>query len=317
MTPLAWLYSSVVGLRNTMFDRELLRARKLAWPVVSIGNISVGGSGKTPFVVMLGELLALRGVWIDVLSRGYRRSTHGVLTVNAQGAAEQYGDEPLLITRRLHCPVIVGEDRFQAGLEAEADFAGAGPNPMHLLDDGFQHRQLHRDFDIVLLNQEDLEDKLLPSGRLREPLSSLKRADVAVVESSFPAERIPKGDFGLWRVERQLEAPEINSPLVAFCGIARPQRFFSDLRRKGIDVREEIVFPDHHRYTEGDVQRLSAAQARFPASRLITTEKDQINLGSYLAALDPIVAKMRMRLADPEAGLKFMFSTIAERRACR
>ena len=125
MMPLGWLYKSVVGLRNAMFDRQLLRARKLAWPVVSVGNISVGGSGKTPFVIMLGQLLAEKGIWIDVLSRGYRRSTQGVLTVNAQGTPDEFGDEPLLIARKLRCPVIVGEDRFEAGLQVEADHAGA------------------------------------------------------------------------------------------------------------------------------------------------------------------------------------------------
>jgi len=316
MMSLGWLYGSVVGLRNTMFDREFLRARKLAWPVVSMGNLSVGGSGKTPFVIMLGELLAARGIWIDVLSRGYRRSTQGVLNVDAQGTPDQFGDEPLLIARKLRCPVIVGEDRFEAGLRAEEDNAGTGANPMHLLDDGFQHRQLHRDFDIVLLNQEDLDDKLLPAGRLRESLSSLKRADAVVVDSGFPGERVPKGDFRLWRVRRELDIPEIKSPVIAFCGIARPQRFFSDLRRQGIDVREEIVFRDHHRYTEADVQRLAAAQARVPESRLVTSEKDAINLGPHLASLDPVVVELRMSLADSDAALKFMLGTIAERRAC-
>ena len=317
MMPLGWLYSSIVGLRNAMFDRELLRARKLAWPVVSVGNVSVGGSGKTPFVIMLGELLAERGIWIDVLSRGYRRSTQGVLTVNAEGTADQFGDEPLLIARKLRCPVIVGEDRFEAGLLAETDYAGAEANPMHLLDDGFQHRQLHRDFDIVLLNQQDLDDQLLPHGRLREPLGSLKRADAIVADTSFPVERIPTGDFQLWRVRRQLDIPEGKSPVIAFCGIARPQRFFSDLRTQGVDVREEIVFRDHHRYTEADVERLTAARARFPASQFFTTEKDAINLGPHLASLDASVVKMRMSLVDPDAALRFILGTIAERRACQ
>jgi tetraacyldisaccharide 4'-kinase len=316
MIPLGWLYSSVVGLRNAMFDRDILRARKLAWPVVSVGNISVGGSGKTPFVIMLGELLAEKGIWIDVLSRGYRRSTQGVLTVNAEGTANQFGDEPLLIARKLRCLVIVGEDRFEAGMQSEEDYAGAGSNPMHLLDDGFQHRQLHRDFDIVLLNQEDLDDRLLPSGRLREPLSSLKRADAVVVDSACPAELVPKGDFQLWRMERELDTPEVDSPIIAFCGIARPQRFFSDLRKRGLDVREEIVFRDHYRYNEADVQRLAAAQASLPGSRLVTTEKDAMNLGASLASLEPIVVKMRMTIADPDAALKFLLGTIAERRAC-
>jgi tetraacyldisaccharide 4'-kinase len=310
-----WLYKSVVSFRNSMFDREILRARRLAWPVVSVGNISVGGSGKTPFVIMLGEQLAGRGIWFDVLSRGYRRSTRGVLTVEANGSPEEFGDEPLLICRKLHCPVIVGADRHSAGLEAEENYAGAEPNPLHLLDDGFQHRQLHRDFDIVLLNEQDLTDKLLPSGRLREPLSSLRRADAVVVDKSFPVERLPKGSFQIWRAERSLEVPAINAPIIAFCGIARPKGFFAELRQRGLDLRKEIIFRDHHRYTDADVQELTHTQALFAGSRLVTTEKDAINLNPLHAQLDPIVIPMRVRLTDPDAALEHMLGTIAERRS--
>jgi tetraacyldisaccharide 4'-kinase len=310
-----WLYKSVVGFRNSMFDREILRARRLAWPVVSVGNISVGGSGKTPFVIMLGELLADRGIWFDVLSRGYRRSTRGVLTVQANGSPEEFGDEPLLIAGKLSCPVIVAQDRHSGGLEAEEHYAGAASNPMHLLDDGFQHRQLHRDFDIVLVNEQDLTDKLLPSGRLREPLSSLGRADAVVIDKSFPVELLPHGDFQMWRAERWLTIPAINGPVIAFCGIARPKRFFAELRQHGLDVMREIVFRDHHRYTDADIQELTAAQGLFPGSRLVTTEKDAINLNLHFAKVNPIVIPMRITLTHPDAALEHMLGTIAERRS--
>lgn len=308
------LFGSITATRNYLYDREILSARRLAGPVISVGNISVGGSGKTPFVIMLGELLVERNMPIDVLSRGYRRSTHGVLRVNPQGTPEEFGDEPLLIARKLERPVIVGEDRYSAGLWAEQQLASAGLHPIHLLDDGFQHRKLHRDFDIVLLNWEDLDDQLLPAGRLREPLSSLRRADVVLVDPAFPIDRLPVGDFQVWRVERRLEITDLKHPVIAFCGIARPQRFFSELRRQGLDVREEIAFRDHHRYAVADVQRLTAAQRRTAGSSLITTEKDAINLGEHLAKLDPIVIPMKMKLASPDAALAYMLSKIAERR---
>jgi tetraacyldisaccharide 4'-kinase len=310
-----WLYKSVVGFRNSMFDREILRARRLAWPVISVGNIAVGGSGKTPFVIMLGEILADRGIWFDVLSRGYHRSTRGVLTVQANGSPEEFGDEPLLIAGKLSCPVIVAEDRHSGGLEAEEHYAGAASNPMHLLDDGFQHRQLHRDFDIVLVNEQDLTDKLLPSGRLREPLSSLGRADAVVIDKSFPVERLPHGKFQMWRTERWLTIPAINGPVIAFCGIARPKRFFAELRQHGLDVMREIVFRDHHRYTDADIQELTAAQGLFPGSRLVTTEKDAINLNLHFAKVNPIVIPMRITLTHPDAALEHMLGTIAERRS--
>jgi tetraacyldisaccharide 4'-kinase len=308
------LYGSITATRNYLYDRKILKVRRLAGPVISVGNISVGGSGKTPFVIMLGKLLVERNIPIDVLSRGYRRSTQGVLRVNPQGTPEEFGDEPLLIARKLQRPVMVGEDRYLAGLSAAREAASAGSDPIHLLDDGWQHRKLHRDFDIVLLNREDLDDRLLPAGRLREPLSSLHRADVVAVDPAFPIDRLPAGDFQVWRVERGIDIPDLNRPVIAFCGIARPQRFFSELRRQGLEVREEITFRDHHRYAVADVQRLAAAQRRHAGSSLVTTEKDAINLGEHLAKLNPMVIPMKVKLSSPDAALEYLLSKIAERR---
>ena len=126
----------------------MLRSHRLERPVVSVGNLSVGGSGKTPFVIALGELLKARGIPFDVLSRGYGRKTNGVLVVEPDGQARDFGDEPLLIARRLSVPVIVGESRYEAGRVAENKFQ----SQLHILDDGFQHRSLARDFDIVLID---------------------------------------------------------------------------------------------------------------------------------------------------------------------
>src|SRR5580704_14207040 len=173
MNLLSSIYGAGVRARNTLYDRGFVRARKLRGPVVSVGNLSVGGAGKTPFVLLLGELLKACAVPFDILSRGYGRQTRGVALVDPAGSAPDFGDEPLLLARRLGVPVIVGEDRYQSGLLAEHKF---GPQ-MHLLDDGFQHRALARNFDIVLVTPEDARDRLLPAGRLREPLASLARAD--------------------------------------------------------------------------------------------------------------------------------------------
>ena len=166
---LSGIYGSVVGARNVLYDRGWLRSRSLQGSVISVGNVSAGGSGKTPFVILLGELLKARGIGFDVLSRGYGRRTRGVLLVDPGGLPRDFGDEPLLMARRLQVPVVVGEDRYEAGHFAEARFGVQ----VHLLDDGFQHRGLGRDFDIVLVTPEDARDRLLPAGRLREPLRSL------------------------------------------------------------------------------------------------------------------------------------------------
>ena len=177
MNPLSALYGASVKARNDLYDRGALKIRRMPGPVVSIGNLTVGGSGKTPFLITLGELLKARGIGFDVLSRGYGRATKGVGLVDPEGSPRDFGDEPLLIARKLQVPVIVGEDRYAAGQFAEEKF---GPQ-LHLLDDGFQHRRLARDFDIVLITPTDAGDSLLPTGRLREPLSSLSRADAVVL----------------------------------------------------------------------------------------------------------------------------------------
>src|ERR1019366_3812029 len=177
VNPLAALYSAAVRARNELYDRGTLSLSHLQGPVVSIGNITVGGSGKTPFLILLGELLKQYGIPCDVLSRGYRRLATGTMPVDPAGSPRQYGDEPLLIARKLGVPVIVGEDRYAAGRLAEEKF---GPR-LHLLDDGFQQPRRARKFDIVLPSPGDARDSLLPPGRLREPLSSLTRADAIVL----------------------------------------------------------------------------------------------------------------------------------------
>lgn len=190
LMPLVPLYWAAVQRKNARFDGGHGLPRTLEWPVVSVGNLSAGGSGKTPFVMMLAQLLQQRGCAVDVLSRGYGRRSEAVEQVDPAGDVDRYGDEPLLIARRSGVPVYVGTDRYEAGRLAEQHAAGQfRPAPLlnasllnaHLLDDGFQHRQLARDLDIVLVTLRDAHDRLLPAGNLREPLRSLRRADVVVL----------------------------------------------------------------------------------------------------------------------------------------
>src|SRR5712672_973483 len=206
------IYGGVVGARNALYDQRILKARSLQGPVISVGNVSTGGSGKTPFVILLGEQLKKRGIKFDVLSRGYGRKTRGVLLVGPSGLPRDFGDEPLLIARRLQSAVVVGEDRWEAGRFAEARF---GPQ-VHLLDDGFQHRALARDFDIVLVTPEDARDRLLPSGRLREPLQSLQRADAIVLTSGASPESFPLAGKTVWRVRRGIVAQNVPPRPIVF-----------------------------------------------------------------------------------------------------
>src|SRR6516162_649329 len=196
MNILALAYGAGVRTRNSLYQRGALRSRALRGPVVSVGNLSMGGSGKTPFVILLGELLRARGLRFDVLSRGYGRQTKGVAVVDPAGSARDFGDEPLLIARRLGVPVIVGEDRFHAGEVAESRFG----RQLHVLDDGFQHRSLARDFDIVLVTSEDVQDRLLPAGRLREPVNSLIRADAVVLSDEASPHSPSVAGKLVWRI---------------------------------------------------------------------------------------------------------------------
>jgi tetraacyldisaccharide 4'-kinase len=304
MNPLAGIYGAACSLRNSFFDDGWLAARRLRQPVVSVGNLSVGGAGKTPFVIALGELLKARGIAFDVLSRGYGRKTRGVLVVDPSGRATDFGDEPLLIARRLNVPVIVGETRYQAGVLAEQMTVNQGvQSQLHLLDDGFQHRSLARDFDIVLLTERDFTDRLLPSGRLREPLSSLVRADAIVLPENLNINHSSLSGKLLWRMQRQVNLSHPPNAPILLCGIARPEQFFAHVREAlrafGIEPATEIAFRDHHAYTQQDIKQLLDARTRNGAGGFITTEKDAVNLGSLQTELDPLaVATLSVTLAN-------------------
>jgi tetraacyldisaccharide 4'-kinase len=312
MNPLSAIFGLGVRLRNALYDHRIFKSRSLARPVISVGNLSVGGSGKTPFVIALGRLLRERGIEFDVLSRGYGRKSKGNAVVDADGSPEQFGDEPLLIARKLGVPVVVGADRYQAGLLAEKKFP---QSRLHLLDDGFQHRRLHRDFNIVLVADEDQGDSLLPVGRLREPFSSLRRADAVVLAASSA---VPAPAQSVWRVRRNILFIAPMSRVVAFCGIARPEQFFSGLRKLGMELADTITFPDHHRYSQRDIDRLLQAQAQTGAKGFITTGKDAINLGALVGQLRTFeTAGLELELENAPQGLETMLRTLEQRCGCR
>jgi tetraacyldisaccharide 4'-kinase len=365
MNPLNGLYGAAAALRNTLYDRGVLSSRRLEQPVVSVGNLSVGGSGKTPFVIALGELLKARDIRFDVLSRGYGRKSRGVLVVDADGTAAEFGDEPLLIARRLGVPVIVGESRYDAGRVAEKKFQPQ----LHILDDGFQHRSLARDFDIVLMTERDFDDRLLPLGRLREPLSSLRRADAIVLPCEFCeaaksalgfGEGVPQGlkpaflntrvdtaeavpfpkpvsktndeeckarwqsqaieSFALegkliWRMRREVAISDSPVSPIVFCGIARAQQFFSQVRAAGIEPAAELEFRDHQTYDKRDIERLIEICGKLGAGGFLTTEKDAINLGAFQRDLEPLaVATLSVTFDNPTDVVDTILARIAKRK---
>ena len=312
MSILGSIYGTVIYVRNALYDSGVYKSHELQGPVVSIGNLSVGGSGKTPFTILLGELLKAKQIKFDVLSRGYCRDTSDVLLVDPAGSPQQFGDEPLLIARKLQVQVIVGKSRYQAGVFAEQKF---GPQ-LHILDDGFQHRSLARDFDIVLVSSNDLKDRFLPIGRLREPLSSLKRASALATSDDLVVQSPSQSDKSIWKINRGIAIDAPPSRPIVFCGIARPALFLSQVHGAGIEISGEMIFRDHHRYTQRDIESLQKLRLQERADGFITTEKDAINLGDQLRALEPAtIAKVTMELENPANAIDAMLRIISMRSA--
>jgi tetraacyldisaccharide 4'-kinase len=294
LSGLSSVYGAAAAWRRRWYDGDPARRRRLRQPVVSIGNLSVGGSGKTPIVAHLARLLLEHGERPSILSRGYgRHRPQDGVTVVSDGAAvlagvASAGDEPLMLARALPgVPVLVGTSRYLSGRLAEEKLGAS----VHLLDDGFQHLELGRDVDLLVVDERDLNDQPLPVGRLREPLVVAAKADAALVDSvdESAAERIgcTLGLSTCFRVERHLGTPyrfdgsavPTADRVLAAAGIARPDRFFGDLASAGWNVVGTIRFPDHHRFTNRDVERLAAA-ARAADAIVMTTEKDAVRLAA-------------------------------------
>jgi tetraacyldisaccharide 4'-kinase len=316
-TTLGRWYGRAAAARRASFDSHPERQRQLSKPVISIGNLVAGGSGKTPIVAYVAALLAREGERPAVLSRGYgrRQPERGVVVVSdgtrITADIDRAGDEPLMLARALAADasgddegddggalgngraagVFVAADRHSAGALAESRYGAT----VHVLDDGFQHLRLKRDVDLVVVTPRDLEEEtLLPEGRLREPRETIRRADallvsgVSLVDARALAAKwdVPKA-FTVVRtpaVPRMVQpygtAPRVprSSPVVAVAGIARPERFLDDLTASGWTVADALIFRDHHRFDRGDVSRIARRVRETGASLVLTTEKDVMRL---------------------------------------
>jgi tetraacyldisaccharide 4'-kinase len=422
--PLIPLYRLALALRELRFLTGLEQVRRLRFPVVSIGNLSTGGSGKTPLTIALARALLRRGLRVDVLSRGYGRQSQWVSRVDENGSAEDFGDEPLLIACVTGVPVYVAPQRYDAGQLAEANAtaeaemkaeaearqlasqpepdapepaatqseepdrigekppaptetpaqtdpsaqtepvlasikpelpglnagdepaASAGelapeaapaeqspaetPSPaeeqeeakssihVHLLDDGFQHRQLARDVNILLLNQRDWQDWLLPAGNLREPVAAISRADVLALPANQPELEVALRLWGwegpIWRLVRSLEITAINGPVAAFCGIAHPDQFFEGLEEAGLEVALRLSFPDHYTYTAGILEELIAQARNKNVTAVITTEKDLVRMGNlaltFPRSMPLTTARLRIKIEDQDAAIDWLINRL-------
>jgi len=323
LAPLIPFYRLALSVRELRLLSGLEPVRRLRYSAVSIGNLSTGGSGKTPLTIALAQALAARGLRVDILSRGYGRKSKLAARVNPNGVAEDYGDEPLLIARETSLPVYVASQRYDAGLLAEAEVqqttAERRPPIVHLLDDGFQHRQLARAVDILLLSLRDWQDFLLPAGNLREPLRAIRRAGVIAIPASETELESTLQALGwqgpVWRLRRAMEIPAASGPVAAFCGIARTQQFFTGLEASGIRLAFRVAYPDHHRYTARDLDRLIAAARAAGATAFITTEKDRVRMGN-LASVFPTslplkTARLQIEIEDQAVAIDWLIGRIS------
>jgi tetraacyldisaccharide 4'-kinase len=281
----------LLGAREKLYHAGLFRTMRLDHPVVSVGNLTLGGTGKTPLVVALAERFRNEGFRPVVLSRGYKRTSKGILIVSrGEGPLVQWdaaGDEPYLMARRARgVAVVVGSDRYRAGRLAERENLG----DLFILDDGFQHRGLFRNVDLVTVDPVEWanDDKLLPNGRWREPRSAIQRAHAACFQEK-PGWEIPADStlpIPIFRVQTVIDgiykgcdriAHERlrGQPAVAFAGIAKPERFFEALESMGIPISRRIAFHDHHAYTAKDISEIANAGDN---ALLVTTEKDSVRL---------------------------------------
>ncbi|QEM70105.1 tetraacyldisaccharide 4'-kinase [Geobacter sp. FeAm09] len=319
LSPLALAYACIQATRSTLYQKRILKARRLPRPVISVGNITVGGTGKTPATAMIARLLIARGMKVAVLSRGYGGAMEGQTAIVADGAAirldaGQCGDEPYLLAATVPgLMVVMGADRYRAGMLAMAELS---PD-VFLLDDGFQHLRLQRDLNVLLVDCAHPfgNGRTLPAGLLREPRRAVQRADLIIhtrcPQGFSPAPLAGKPSCSA-RHRLGAAVPLAGGPLLsfaalrgrkvlAFAGIGEPEPFFRELDSLGLDVVRAIPFPDHAAYTPDQVAGLTAAFRACGAEYAVTTEKDGVKLRRIAPefARQVLLARLEFVLDEP------------------
>jgi tetraacyldisaccharide 4'-kinase len=315
------LYGQVMRVRRVWSESHPDRRRRLARPVISVGNLSVGGTGKTPVVAAIAKWLVAQGERPSILSRGYGRaeSPEGVVVVSDHAGVlagiDRSGDEPIMLARQVPgAAVCVSPDRYLSGSVAERTLGCT----VHILDDGFQHVQLWRDLDVLVTSVGEIPNgRVIPAGRLREPMDMASRAHVLVVSDATAgaasAEAWALGVSLSCGALRSLGGPlRVPESIIAVAGIAYPERFFELLRDAGWNVRETISFPDHHRYTRADIDRIGQQAKQADATIVLTTDKDAVRfeaIGDLPFDLRPV--PLTLQFDPPDALFESVRSVIA------
>jgi tetraacyldisaccharide 4'-kinase len=298
LLPFSFLYGLTVLVRNWFFDIGILKTTRVRVPVISVGNLSTGGTGKTPFIEMLVE--RLNDHRVSVVSRGYGRISTGTIVVNdgrgSLASVEEAGDEPSQLAKKYPTLLIIADEQRVRGAEKAIELG----TDIVLLDDGFQHRYLHRDLNIVMMTAEEIlkDDWLLPAGNRREPMSSLRRSDCIVIsrcESLNDFHRAAqvvqsmqkpvlglqmtrKSFWNLWTDEKIKNEFCAGKKIVAVSAIGNPKSFESFLMESGMVLMKHFVFPDHHWFTESEMKKIARTKKGLNAEYIVTTEKDAVRI---------------------------------------
>jgi len=338
LTPLSYIYAIILKVRGWLYDCGLLKQKQLPCTVISVGNIVAGGTGKTPVVIWIAKYLQSEGFQVGVLLRGYgREDRHSTLVVSdGKGvltSLTESGDEAGMIARKLpSVPVVVGKDRYTAGLEVIQLWGHA--EGVLILDDGFQRRQLVRDLDILVIDstQPFGTGKLLPAGTLRESKTALKRTDVLLLtRTDLAAESINFEQFGQEKqvfqtCHQPMRLYQLNTGkecaldllegqrILAVCGIGNPEAFAGTLRQFEPKAIELLAFPDHHRYSLADLNNISASARDIGVNMVVTTEKDSQKLEAFAATTEfSLPASVQFFVLDIELEIRTNIEALKKR----
>lgn len=334
LLPFSVFYGAATRIRHALYHNGIFRTYNLDAPVISIGNITVGGTGKTPLVAWFAERLAERGRNVCILTRGYGRENSSNRVVVSNGKeiladARTGGDEPFMLAENLinKSAVISDKDRAGAGLWAKENLG----SDAFILDDGFQHLRVKRTFDVVAVDATNPFGNgfLLPGGRLRESLKSLQRADCIIITKTNLGEDIDKlraklkshskGRPVFFSRFRTKGAKEINNknfvelktlpePCAAFCGLGNPKAFFKQIKRADLMLVHTKSFRDHHYYTQEDLERLESEAKKEGARCLITTAKDAVKLRGLKFTLPCYSLEIEVEIDEEEELKALLFN---------